>query len=259
MDTFKLDCLFECINSMKKLTKLHLLIASSYHLPDNFTVISQLNLFHLKPYSFDLVPFLSHISSNIILILSNVHFGPQQLEELIEKNPLVTERISGLDFGFFLSKGNRVENFSKIFHLCCDRLREMTFIDMMVRNDAFFCLLNFKSIFYIQFGEHLPLAEMVPSWNKLKKIKYFSFYLSRDQMPANSNDIYSYPQFESVTILQLEVFNISKILVWAIIGLFPNVKYLILKTDFEFSENFTREDFIDQLKQKYFNLKTIKL
>lgn len=137
VDTNNLKSFWDCINTMERLKKLHLMILTKYKLPDNFTVISQLILFHQTSYHYDLVPVLSHISSEIVLILSNVYFGPEQLEKLIKRNPLITQRIVGFDFGFFLSKCNRLENFSKTFHFACDRFSEMSFMDLMVKNSQF--------------------------------------------------------------------------------------------------------------------------
>lgn len=137
VDTNNLKSFWDCINTMERLKKLHLMILTKYKLPDNFTVISQLVLFHQTSYHYDLVPILSHISSEIVLILSNVYFGPEQLEELIKRNPFITQRIVGFDFGFFLSKCNRLENFSKTFHFACDRFSEMSFMDLMVKNSQF--------------------------------------------------------------------------------------------------------------------------
>lgn len=132
LNTIQLNRFLECINTMSKLTKLHLQINTGYRFPDNFTIVSQLLMFRLTSYSFDLVPILSHISSNIFLFLSNVYLGPDQLEELIKRNPLVKQKILGFDFGFFLSKSNRIENFSKTFHFVCDQFQELQFMDLMV-------------------------------------------------------------------------------------------------------------------------------
>lgn len=117
---------------MSSLTRLHLLIQTKYRLPNDFTVISQLELFCISRAQFDLVPILSHIKKDITILLSYLHFGPQQLEELIKQNKLVTKKITGLDLGFLFSVGNRTENFSKLLQLSCDRLQELKFIDLMV-------------------------------------------------------------------------------------------------------------------------------
>lgn len=127
-----LSHLWMTINSMSFLTRLHLLIPSNYRLPDNFTIVSQLEQFCLHNAQFDLVPILSHISKDIAILLSYVHFGPQQLEELIKRNKMVTKKIIGLDLGFFITTENRTENFSKLLQLSCDRLHGLQFLDLMV-------------------------------------------------------------------------------------------------------------------------------
>lgn len=127
-----LDQLWNTVNTMSSLRKLHLLIPPNYRLPDNFTVVSQLELFCLASYGFDLVPLYTHINNDITLLFSYTRFGPEQLEELIKRHPVVTKKIVGLDLGFLLSPGNRIENFSKLLQLSCDKLKELKFIDLMV-------------------------------------------------------------------------------------------------------------------------------
>lgn len=117
---------------MSSLRKLHLLIPPNYRLPDNFTIISQLEFFCLASYAFNLLPLFTHINNEIALLISYVRFGPEHLEELIKQHPLVTKKIVGLDLGFLLSTGNRIENFSKLLQLSCDKLKELKFIDLMV-------------------------------------------------------------------------------------------------------------------------------
>lgn len=125
--------LWETVNRMTSLKKLHLIIPTQYRLPDNFPIISQLQIFALMNYPNDnLVRVFAQISSKILLILSNVLFGPSHLEELVRCNPLVTQRVIGFDYGYMLAKENRVENYKKLFHLSCEKFTEIEFLDLMV-------------------------------------------------------------------------------------------------------------------------------
>lgn len=124
---------WETVNQMTSLRKLHLIIPTQYRLPDHFPIISQLQIFSLVNYpNNDLVPIFAQISSKILIILSNVLFGPNQLEELIKLNPLVPQRVFGIDYGYMLAKENRVENYKKLFHLTCEKFTEIELMDLMV-------------------------------------------------------------------------------------------------------------------------------
>lgn len=231
-----LDQLWNTVNTMSSLRKLHLLIPPNYRLPDNFTVVSQLELFCLASYGFDLVPLYTHINNDITLLFSYTRFGPEQLEELIKRHPVVTKKIVGLDLGFLLSPGNRIENFSKLLQLSCDKLKELKFIDLM-------------------FGEHLPMVQMIPSLSKLTKLKNLAIYIGRNQLPPTTSAIYSLPRV-STDHLHLEVSGLTFKQFWQIIGLFT-FKKLQLKHDFEFEKNQEKTNFIARLKREIPELKTV--
>ncbi len=102
------------------------------------------------------------------------------------------------------------------------------------------------------------MAEIIPSLNKLKNLRILSFYVGRDQIPANSDDFFTYPQFLAVKYLQLEVFGLNQTTFWKIIRLFPNIKFMILKHDFEFSETQSRE-LKSKIKQEFLKISKVIL